>query len=158
MNAPPAPSARWRVVKTYGHAEGLSCCFRQYQAATSHCRFLHGYALAFRFIFASDTLDDRGWCVDFGGLKPLRAWLHEMFDHTTLVATDDPALTTFQQLAAGGLIQLRTLPAIGCEAFAAHAHAWAHAFAQAETNGRVHVEQVEVAEHAGNAAVFRAGG
>jgi 6-pyruvoyltetrahydropterin/6-carboxytetrahydropterin synthase len=157
MNAPQTPFARWRVVKTYDHAEGLSCCFRQFQATDSHCRFLHGYALSFRFTFASDTLDDRGWCVDFGGLKPLRAWLHEMFDHTTLVAADDPALAIFHELAANGLIQLRTLPAIGCEAFAAHAHAWADAFAQAETDGRVHVEEVQVAEHAGNAAVFRAG-
>jgi 6-pyruvoyltetrahydropterin/6-carboxytetrahydropterin synthase len=125
---------------------------------TSHCRFLHGYALAFRFTFACDTLDDRGWCLDFGGLKKLRAWLHDMFDHTTLVAADDPALATFQDLAAGGLIQLRILPAIGCEAFAACAHAWADAFAKAETGGRVRVEQVDVAEHAGNMAGFRAGG
>jgi len=148
----------WRVVKTYDHAEGLSCCFRQWQAGHSHCRYIHGYALAFRFTFLAGSLDDRGWCIDFGGLKPLRAWLHETFDHTMLAAADDPELPTLRQLAAQGLIQLRVVPAVGCEAFAAHTHAWAHAFAQAETSGRVHVEQVEVAEHAGNAAVFWAGG
>jgi 6-pyruvoyltetrahydropterin/6-carboxytetrahydropterin synthase len=146
----------WRVSKTYGHAEGLSCCFRQWQAAGSHCRFLHGYALSFRFTFASESLDDRGWCIDFGGLKPLRAWLHETFDHTAIVAQDDPALAQFEGMAAQGLLQLRILPAVGCEAFAAHAHGWAQAFAAAATGGRVWVEQVEVAEHAGNAAVFRA--
>ena len=150
------PAGSWRVVKAYDHAEGLSCCFRQFQANNSHCRFLHGYALAFRFTFASDQLDDRGWCIDFGGLKPLRAWLHDMFDHTTLVAEDDPALTRFQTLAEAGLIQLRILPAIGCEAFAAYVHAWAQDFASAQTGGRVRVEQVEVAEHAGNSAIYRA--
>jgi len=145
----------WRVIKTYDHAEGLSCCFRQFQAEMSHCRFLHGYALAFRFTFACDTLDARGWCIDFGGLKPLRAWLHEIFDHTTLVAADDPALARFREWADAGLIQLRVVPATGCEAFAALAHDWVSAFVAAETGGRVSLESVEVAEHAGNAAAYR---
>ena len=46
-------SAVWRSTKTYGHEEGLSCCFRQWRATHSHCRLLHGYALSFRLTFAS---------------------------------------------------------------------------------------------------------
>jgi 6-pyruvoyltetrahydropterin/6-carboxytetrahydropterin synthase len=149
------PAGLWRVVKTYDHAEGLSCCFRQWQAGDSHCRYLHGYALAFRFTFLAETLDDRGWCIDFGGLKPLRAWLHETFDHTTLAAADDPELPTLRALHAQGLIQLRVLPAVGCEAFAAHAHAWSDAYARAQTANRVWVESVEVAEHPANAASYQ---
>ena len=149
-----AAGARWRVIKTYGHDEGLSCCFRQWQAAHSHCRFLHGYALGFRFTFASETLDDRGWCVDFGGLKPLRAWLHEMFDHTLVAAVDDPDLVAFTALEAAGLVQLRVVPAIGCEAFGRLALEWTAGFLLSETTGRVRVEQVEVSEHPGNAASF----
>ena len=145
---------RWRVIKSYGHDEGLSCCFRQWQASHSHCRFLHGYALGFRFTFASDTLDDRGWCVDFGGLKPLRAWLHDMFDHTLVAAADDPDLAAFLALQESGLVQLRVLPATGCEAFARLAQEWATDFLLAETAGRVRVEQVEVSEHPGNTASF----
>ena len=147
-------SATWRVVKTYGHNEGLSCCFRQFQASSSHCRYLHGYALAFRFTFVTSTLDDRGWCVDFGGLKPLRAWLHEVFDHTLLAAADDPKLAEWQALEVQGLVQLRVLDQVGCEAFAAHAYQWAQGFADRETNGRVRVEQVEVSEHDGNTASY----
>lgn len=153
MTRDPASRA-WRVVKAYDHAEGLSCCFRQWQAASSHCRFLHGYALAFRFTFACATLDARGWCVDFGGFKPLRAWLHDMFDHTTLVAEDDPALPQMRDLAALGLLQLRVLPRTGCEAFAEQAHGWAHSFVQEQTGGRVRLEEVAVSEHGGNTASF----
>ena len=145
----------WRVIKAYDHAEGLSCCFRQWQAGDSHCRYLHGYALAFRFTFVTDTLDDRGWCIDFGGLKPLRAWLLEVFDHTTLVAADDPELPVLTALDRQGLIQLRVLPAVGCEAFARHAWAWADAFARGQTGDRVRMECVEVSEHAGNTASFK---
>jgi 6-pyruvoyltetrahydropterin/6-carboxytetrahydropterin synthase len=146
--------AQWRVVKTYGHEEGLSCAFRQWQAGHSHCRFLHGYALSFSFTFMCDQLDDRFWCIDFGGLKPLRAWLHFMFDHTVLVARDDPRLADFLALEEAGLAQLRQMSAVGCEAFAAAAHAWAGDFVAEETAGRVRVERVEVREHAGNAASF----
>jgi 6-pyruvoyltetrahydropterin/6-carboxytetrahydropterin synthase len=149
------PRPQWRVVKSYGQEEGLSCCFRQWQAGHSHCRFLHGYALGFRFTFVTETLDDRGWCIDFGGLKPLRAWLHELFDHTLVAAADDPQLASFRALDASGLVQLRVLPAVGCEAFARHAHAWAGRFVAQETGGRVRIEQVEVSEHEGNSASYR---
>ncbi len=148
------PPGRYRVIKTYDHAEGLSVTFRQHQAGHSHCRFLHGYALAFRFTFATDTLDDRGWCLDFGGLKPLRAWLHEMFDHTLLAAETDPALPALRDLAAAGLAQLRVLPEVGCEAFAAYVYGWAADFVQRETAGRVRLDDVEVREHGGNAACY----
>jgi 6-pyruvoyltetrahydropterin/6-carboxytetrahydropterin synthase len=151
----PQPADIWRVTKTYGHAEGLSCTFRQWQAAHSHCRFLHGYALAFSFTFATRSLDERGWCIDFGGLKPLRDWLHTMFDHTVLVAEDDPELARFRELEACGLVQLRVLPAVGCEAFARLAQAWAAGFLEAETGERVVCEVVEVAEHPGNSASYQ---
>ena len=144
----------WRVVKSYGHDEGLSCSFRQWQADHSHCRFLHGYALAFRFTFATRSLDDRGWCIDFGGLKPLRAWLHETFDHTLLVAADDPELPMLRDLQTRGLAQLRVLDSVGCEAFAALAYRWTAGFLQRDTAGRVALESVEVSEHAGNSASY----
>ena len=35
--------------KTYGHNIGLSAVFRQPNADHSHCHFLHGYSLAFKF-------------------------------------------------------------------------------------------------------------
>jgi 6-pyruvoyltetrahydropterin/6-carboxytetrahydropterin synthase len=149
-----APTPRWRVTKTYGQEEGLSCAFRQWQAHSSHCRFLHGYALGFRFTFGCQALDDRGWCIDFGSFRPLREWLHEMFDHTLLVAADDPALQDFIRLQDAGLARLRILQATGCEAFAGEAHRWTAAFLERETGSRVVLEGVEVSEHAGNAAAY----
>ena len=45
--------------KTYGHNIGLSACFRQPHADHSHCRFLHGYSLQFKFTFEADELDNK---------------------------------------------------------------------------------------------------
>jgi 6-pyruvoyltetrahydropterin/6-carboxytetrahydropterin synthase len=147
--------ALYRSTKTYDHNEGLSCCFRQWRAVESHCRLVHGYALAFRFVFATRALDARNWCLDFGGLKPVRAWLHELFDHTVLIAADDPYLSEFQRFAELGLMDLRTLPAVGCEAIAQYVFEHVAQFAAAETNGRVWLESVEVREHGGNSATYQ---
>ena len=60
--------------KTYGHERGLSCAFRQPNASHSHCSLLHGYALAFTFVFECTELDDKNWGVYFGGLNDLKDW------------------------------------------------------------------------------------
>lgn len=153
-SVPAAKGAIYRSTKRYDHSEGLSCCFRQWRATHSHCRLLHGYALSFRFVFAARELDHRNWCVDFGGLKSIRAWLHEQFDHTVLIAEDDPARAHFKDMAEAGLIDLRILPAVGCEATARYVFDHAQEFVDRETAGRVWLESVEVAEHGGNSALY----
>ena len=156
-DAPPLaiPHEVYRSTKTYDHSEGLSCCFRQWRAAHSHCRLVHGYALAFKFVFATHQLDERNWCFDFGGLKPVRAWLHEMFDHTMIVAADDPCLAQLQELDRAGLANVKVLPAVGCEAVAKHVFEYLAKFVRAESAGRVWVESVEVREHGGNSAIYQ---
>jgi|GEM_PF-1114322 len=146
----------YRSTKTYDHNVGLSCCFRQWRASHSHCQLLHGYALAFTFVFATQDLDDRNWCFDFGALKPVKAWLQDTFDHTLVVAADDPELPALQALGSRGLAEVRVLPAVGCEAFAQQAHAHVSSFLQAQTGDRVWLESVEVREHGANSAMYQA--
>jgi len=156
LEMPSVPAELYRSTKSYDHAEGLSCCFRQWRATHSHCKLIHGYALAFKFVFATRHLDERNWCFDFGGLKPIRAWLHEMFDHTMIVAEDDPHLATFRGMHEQGLVELRVLPAVGCEAVARHTFNHAAAFIRSATNERAWLESVEVKEHGGNSAIYEA--
>lgn len=139
--------------KTYGHEQGLSCVFRQWRAK-SHCAQLHGYALSFKFKFQASALDDNGWVMDFGALKPLKEWLGRCFDHTTVVAEDDPAMAHFETLADAKVINLHVVPRTGCEAFARAAFEWADTYVREKTNGRVTVRSCTVAEHAGNSATY----
>lgn len=148
-----AGAAIYRSTKSYDHNEGLSCCFRQWRAE-SHCRLVHGYAFAIRFVFATRHLDHRNWCFDFGAMKQVRGWLHELLDHTMVVAEDDPHLATFRDLDRSGLIDLRVLPAVGCEALARHIHDHVSQMANALTGNRVWLESVEVREHSGNSAIY----
>ena len=154
MLACEANTETYRSTKTYDHDLGLSCCFRQWQATHSHCRFIHGYALAFRFVFAATQLDKHGWCYDFGGLKPVKSWLTEMFDHTMVVEVHDPDLPRFEFLARDGLIDLRVIPRVGCEGFAKYVFEHVAEFIRDQTSGRVWLESVEVKEHGGNSAIY----
>jgi len=156
LETPSARAELYRSTKSYDHSEGLSCCFRQWRAAHSHCKLVHGYALAFKFVFAAHRLDERNWCFDFGGLKPVRAWLHEMFDHTMIVAAYDPHLARLQDLDREGLAKVKVLPAVGCEAVAKHVFDHVAKYVSAESGGRVWLESVEVREHGGNSAIYQA--
>ena len=85
-----------------------SCAFRQ-PLADSHCRFLHGYRLQAKFWFSCNYLDNKNWVVDFGGLKPFKTALEEIFDHKTVIWSKDPQIETFKLMADQGIIELVTL-------------------------------------------------
>ena len=143
--------------------DGFSCCFRQWKAESTHCRFLHGYGISFRVTFEGD-LDERNWVWDFGGMKRAKtlidgmqpkAWMDYMFDHTVIVAKDDPKLSGFQNMEIMDVIQLRTVEATGAEKFAEFIFHKLNKFVLTETQDRVRVAQVEFMEHNKNTAIFK---
>ena len=143
--------------------DGFSCCFRQWKAETTHCRFLHGYGISFRVTFEGN-LDHRNWVWDFGGMKRAKtqidgmspkAWMDYMFDHTVIVAKDDPKLETFQAMEVMGIIQLRVVEATGAEKFAEFIYNKLNEFVHKETQGRVRIAQVEFMEHGKNTAIYK---
>lgn len=136
--------------KNYPPSLGLSACFRQWRAE-SHCRFLHGYALGFRFKFSASYLDANGWVMDFGGLKALKAELVDRYDHRLLVAEDDPDLEFFMHISMKGIARVITMKQVGVEAFATHAFNVAKHLCN---DGRVRVISAECYEHDGNSAIY----
>ena len=141
--------------KTYGHNTGLSACFRQPNADHSHCSLLHGYSLSFKFTFAAEELDNKNWVVDFGGLKPLKKWLEDNFDHKVVLTKEDPFMDTFKDLEAKGLAELNILDGVGVEKFAEHACRFANELVWKATDARCRCVEVECAEHGANSAIFR---
>jgi 6-pyruvoyltetrahydropterin/6-carboxytetrahydropterin synthase len=79
--------------------------------------------------------------------KNPKEWMDYMFDHTTIIAEDDPALGGFKTMSDLGIIQLRILPAVGAEQFAKYVFEKLNTFVQEETSGRVSVVRVEFMEH-----------
>lgn len=171
---------KYLSTKKYGNDRGLSCTFRQWRSTHSHCSLLHGYSIGIELVFESETLDDRNWVMDFGGLKAFKEWAEWMFDHTLIIAKDDPEYATFialNKIQGGfknkGLVDLRIVDGVGCEKFAELAyrtmneileayqkgHGWTHpdgrVFEARYTTGLgVRLRSAKVFEHDANSATY----
>jgi 6-pyruvoyltetrahydropterin/6-carboxytetrahydropterin synthase len=113
---------------------------------------------------------------DFGGLKQFKEWSETMFDHTLVIAADDPHLDFFKKMneigyegitggvphERGALCDLRIVPGVGCEMFAKMCYDAMESLLEAykKTGGRypvgqtVRLKSAEVFEHAGNSAIY----
>jgi 6-pyruvoyltetrahydropterin/6-carboxytetrahydropterin synthase len=142
--------------------DGFSCVFRQWRAEGTHCKFIHGYGVSFKVWFEGD-LDERNWVWDFGHAKRSKykidgkspkEWMDYMFDHTTLIAEDDPFLGAFMEMDKVGAAQIRVIPAVGCEKFAEFIYNKLSPWVESDSQGRVKIVQVEVREHDKNSALY----
>jgi 6-pyruvoyltetrahydropterin/6-carboxytetrahydropterin synthase len=77
-----------------------------------------------------------------------------MFDHTTIITSDDPGIGGFRTMDRLGIIQLRELEAVGAEQFAKYIFEKLNKFIQEETNSRVSVVRVEFMENGKNTAIY----
>ena len=142
--------------------DGFSTVFRQWKAEDTHCRFLHGYGISFKVYFEGE-LDERNWVWDFGGLKRAKtlidnmqpkAWMDYMFDHTVIIAEDDPGMGGWKTMDGLGVIQLRIIEATGAEKFSEYIYNKLNEFVKTETDNRVRVTKVKFMEHGKNAAYY----
>jgi 6-pyruvoyltetrahydropterin/6-carboxytetrahydropterin synthase len=77
-----------------------------------------------------------------------------MFDHTLIIAEDDPFINAFKQMDAAGVAQVRVIPSVGCEKFAEYIYNKLNPWVLNDSNGRVRITQVEVKEHEKNTALY----
>lgn len=151
---------RFYSTKTFNTDRGLSCCFRQWRSAHSHCSQLHGYSIGIKITFGCESLDERNWVQDFGGLTEFKHWAEYMFDHTLILAEDDPMLEDLKGLhTVLGVADVRVVPAVGCERFAELCFdKMSKLLADSKNtktalNNTTFVESVEVFEHGANSAI-----
>lgn len=107
----------YKYVSTKEYIDSFPCAYRQWRA-DSHCNMIHGYSFSMKFYFGTNELDVRNWAMDYGGLKDLKRFLEDKFDHTLLVSSDDPHLDIYEELATRKLAKLTVLPKLGCEGLA----------------------------------------
>ena len=139
----------YRVTKNYGHDRGFSCAFRQW-SADSHCKNIHGYSLGFKIVLESPTLDINNWVYDFGNFTFLDKWLSENFDHTLLIAKDDPEFDLLMSLNDRAA-KIVVLDKVSCESFAEMTYKFIE---KKLANKNIKVVSVDVSEHGSNAASY----
>lgn len=142
--------------------DGFSTVFRQWRAENTPCKYLHGYAVSFKLWFEGE-LDPKNWVWDFGGFMRAKGkidnmspnqWFAYMFDHTVIIAKDDPYLSQFLKMDEQGLIQIRVVCATSAERFAQLLYDKINPFVLKESAGRVKVVKVEFREHSKNSAIY----
>jgi 6-pyruvoyltetrahydropterin/6-carboxytetrahydropterin synthase len=78
-----------------------------------------------------------------------------MFDHTMIIAEDDPFIESLKLMDQAGAAQIRIIPAVGAEKFAEFIYHKLNDFVNEETEGRVKIAEVEFREHNKNSAIYK---
>lgn len=124
-----------------------------------HCKWAHGYGRYVKLTFGCHSLDDKMWCMDFGGLKWVKQWLEEQWDHRMLIASDDPLLPEWYELHDKGGININVMDVTkghgpGIEGSCKFVYDYISRKVLVSTASRVWVESVEIFEHENNSAIY----
>ena len=136
-----------------GHAQFFD---KEPDGSPGECASVHGYDRDVEFTFAGEV-DEYGWIVPFGELKPIKQFLEYYFDHVTVLPANDPRIADIPDtLKQPGQIfgTLRVLPS-GVSMEMSSLFIWEHvnAYIYNITSGRCYVERVRVYEHDRNDAM-----
>jgi len=143
--------ARFTVSKLF---DDLPCCHRTWRHE-GRCAYLHGYERRFEVRFSCEELDPKtGFVVDFASLKSIRHILEEQFNHTVLIAQDDPEREIFEELSRRGVCDLRLMPNTSMEGSATWVWDVVGPEIERLTSSRVHVVAVEARESRKNAVTL----
>ncbi len=147
------------VTKEFPQSLGLSCVYRNHRAQ-SHCRFLHGYALSFSVTMRAMKMDEQGWVYDFGDFKFVKEYLVQRYDHTLLVAEDDPEVPFITTIGVYELAQVVKVRECSTEAYAKDLFNFVcdeikHRCRHNINGPRVFVHKVTGSERDGNSAAYR---
>ncbi len=124
-----------------------------------HCAQIHGHNWSFVFTFGCSELDECGFVVDFGKLKPLKQWIDDNLDHACLFNKDDPLLEDILKINETSGKQVYKpfiLDQCSCEGVARHLYGVVDPMIREMTNDRAFVLSVEVVEDSHNAATYKA--
>tara|TARA_Y100001951_G_C11241663_1_gene240876 strand:- start:50 stop:550 length:501 start_codon:yes stop_codon:yes gene_type:complete len=124
-----------------------------------HCKFAHGYGRYVEFTFACEELDDKGWVMDFGGLKDVKKRIEKEWDHRMLIASDDPLLDIFKELHGKNGVDLNIMNVElgwgpGIEASCKFMYDTISTIITVQTDGRVWIKKVQIWEHENNSATY----
>ena len=150
----------YKYTSTKEYIDAFPCAYRQWRA-DSHCRTIHGYSFSIKLYFGTNDLDVRNWAMDYGGLRELKQFLEGYFDHTLLLAEDDPHMDWYKEAERRGIAKLTILPKLGCECLADQIYKYVNGIYIPDMLGKSEAERlwcyrVEVRETQSNMA-FREG-
>ncbi len=122
-----------------------------------HCSQIHGHNWSFTFTFGCERLDECGFVVDFGKLKPLRRWIDAHLDHACLFNRDDPhlaAILAINEAVGCRIYQPYVVDQCSSEGIARHLFDVMDPMVKEISSGRAYLLSVEVIEDSRNSATY----
>ena len=124
-----------------------------------HCKLAHGYGRYVEFTFACSKLDDKGWVMDFGGLRDVKAIIENEWDHRMLLASDDPLLDMFKELDAKEGVSVNVMKiengwGPGIEGSCKFLYDLIQPYIDHSTASRVWIKKIQIWEHENNSASY----
>lgn len=123
-----------------------------------HCSQIHGHNWSFTFTFGCRELDECGFVVDFGKLKPVRKWIDENLDHACVFNRDDPLLEqllSINESSGCKVYQPYIVDQCSSEGLAEHLFEIVDPMVREMTDGRAHLISVKVVEDTRNSATYQ---
>jgi 6-pyruvoyltetrahydropterin/6-carboxytetrahydropterin synthase len=125
---------------------------------TGQCAKTHGYSRSVHFEFSATEVDDYGWVVGFSSLKPVKAWLEWLFDHTSLWEAGDPRLQQvleFNKSLDIPIYNIRALPSgVSMEQSVLFIAMHLQNYILTTTNERCWISRLEVRENDKNSGII----
>lgn len=122
-----------------------------------HCSQIHGHNWSFTFTFGCERLDECGFVVDFGKLKPLKRWIDENLDHACLFNRDDPhlqAILAVNEATGCKIYRPYIVDQCSSEGIAKHLFSIMDELVREISSGRAFLISVEVIEDSRNSATY----
>lgn len=153
---------KFKTTKSY---RNLPCSHQQWQDAdqsqvygSGQCAKTHGYSREVHLEFTANELDDYGWVVGFGSLKPVKSWLEWLFDHTALWEAGDPRIheiIKFNESLEIPIYNLRVLPTgVSMEQTALFLSVYLNPYILETTGNRCWISKLEVRENDKNSGII----
>lgn len=123
-----------------------------------HCAQIHGHNWSFTFVFGCEALDECGFVVDFGKLKPLREWIDEHLDHACVFNQDDPLLEEILKIndtSGCQIYKAYIVDQCSSEGLAKHLFDVVKPMIREMTKGRAFLLSVVVTEDTRNSATYK---
>ena len=124
-----------------------------------HCAQIHGHNWSFTFTFGCEALDECGFVVDFGKLKPLRDWIEDKLDHACVFNRDDPLLEEILRInetSGCRIYKEYIVDQCSSEGLAKHLFNVVDPMIREMTDGRAFLTSVAVTEDTRNSATYTA--
>lgn len=119
-----------------------------------HCAKIHGHDWGFDIVIGCREYDEFGFVLDFGKLEFVKKFFTDHFDHTLLLARNDPARPFLEEHLAK-FAKIVVVDSVSCEGLSRFAFNELNSLIRSVSKDRAFLISITVLEDSKNSATFQ---